>query len=105
MPSAKAPAPSWWRPPSCTTSATCWRPTTRSHEYVALPFLRPLFGDAVLEPIRLHVDAKRYLCFAETGYWDSLSAASKHSLRGAGRARSMPGGRTNSCSAAFRATR
>jgi len=32
------------------------------HQYIALPFLRPLFDDAVLEPIRLHVDAKRYLC-------------------------------------------
>ncbi len=32
------------------------------HEYVALPFLRALFDDAVLQPIRLHVDAKRYLC-------------------------------------------
>ena len=27
---------------------------------IALPFLRTLFGDAVLQPIRLHVDAKRY---------------------------------------------
>jgi predicted HD phosphohydrolase len=31
------------------------------HQFVALPFLRSLFGAAVLEPIRLHVDAKRYL--------------------------------------------
>jgi predicted HD phosphohydrolase len=29
------------------------------HQYFALPFLRPLFADDVLEPIRLHVDAKR----------------------------------------------
>ena len=27
--------------------------------------------------MRLHVDAKRYLCFAEAGYWDSLSRGSK----------------------------
>ena len=32
------------------------------HEYVALPFLRGLSDDAVLQPIRLHVEAKRYLC-------------------------------------------
>ena len=32
------------------------------HQRVALPPLRQLFGDAVLQPIRLHVDAKRYLC-------------------------------------------
>src|SRR5262249_13314950 len=50
------------------------------HQYVALPILRPLFGDAVVEPVKLHVDAKRYLCRAEPGYWDSLSPASKRSL-------------------------
>jgi hypothetical protein len=41
---------------------------------------RALFPNAVLEPIRLHVDAKRYLCRVDSGYWASLSPASKHSL-------------------------
>ncbi|MCX7159002.1 MAG: phosphohydrolase [Proteobacteria bacterium] len=50
------------------------------HQYFAIPFLRGVFPDAVLEPIRLHVDAKRWLCAAEPAYWGSLSAASKHSL-------------------------
>lgn len=50
------------------------------HQYLAIPFLRGTFADAVLEPIRLHVDAKRYLCKVERGYWDALSPASKHSL-------------------------
>jgi phosphonate degradation associated HDIG domain protein len=50
------------------------------HQYIALPFIRSLFPAAVLEPIRLHVDAKRYLCLIDPGYWASLSAASKHSL-------------------------
>lgn len=50
------------------------------HQYLALPFLRGAFGGAVLEPIKLHVDAKRYLCHAEQGYWERLSPASKHSL-------------------------
>ena len=50
------------------------------HQYVALPFLRSLFPDAVLEPIKLHVDAKRYLCAVDAAYWDALSPASKHSL-------------------------
>jgi phosphonate degradation associated HDIG domain protein len=50
------------------------------HQYVALPFLRGLLPDAVLEPIRLHVDAKRYLCTMEAGYWETLSPASQHSL-------------------------
>ena len=56
------------------------------HEFVALPFLRGLFDDAVLQPIRLHVDAKRYLCSRGDGtingaqYWANLSADSKRSL-------------------------
>lgn len=50
------------------------------HQYIALPFIRGLFPEAVLQPIRLHVDAKRYLCWAEPGYWADLSPASQHSL-------------------------
>ena len=50
------------------------------HQYAALPFLRPLFGDDVLAPIQLHVDAKRYLCAVRDGYFESLSADSKRSL-------------------------
>ena len=34
----------------------------------------------MLVPIRLHVDAKRYLCATDTGYWASLSEDSKRSL-------------------------
>jgi phosphonate degradation associated HDIG domain protein len=50
------------------------------HQFMALPFLRGLFTDAVLEPIRLHVDAKRYLCLIDSAYWAALSPASQHSL-------------------------
>ena len=50
------------------------------HQYVALPFLRALLPTAVLEPVRLHVDAKRYLCAGERGYQVALSPASQHSL-------------------------
>jgi phosphonate degradation associated HDIG domain protein len=56
------------------------------HEYVAIPFLRGLFGEAVLQPIRLHVEAKRYLCARGDGrtsgaeYWAGLSADSRRSL-------------------------
>jgi phosphonate degradation associated HDIG domain protein len=50
------------------------------HQYIAMPFLRGAFTEAVLEPIRLHVDAKRYLCAVSETYRDSLSPASKHSL-------------------------
>jgi phosphonate degradation associated HDIG domain protein len=59
-------------------------PTARGiddvHQYFPLPFLRPLFGDDVLEPIRLHVDAKRYLCATKPGYYEALSPDSKRSL-------------------------
>jgi phosphonate degradation associated HDIG domain protein len=59
-------------------------PTARGiddlHQYFALPFLRPLFPDAVLEPIRLHVDAKRCLCAIDPSYFAKLSADSVRSL-------------------------
>ena len=51
-----------------------------THQYAAIPFLRGAFDDAVLEPIRLHVDAKRYLCATRPEYYDALSADSKRSL-------------------------
>lgn len=51
------------------------------HQYCALPFLRGLFDDAVLDAIKLHVDAKRYLCATDAGYHHSLSADSKRSLQ------------------------
>ncbi len=50
------------------------------HQYFALPFLRGLFSKRVLDPIKLHVDAKRYLCQVRPGYWNSLSEDSKRSL-------------------------
>jgi phosphonate degradation associated HDIG domain protein len=50
------------------------------HQYLAIPFLRGVLPESALEPIRLHVDAKRYLCRADQGYWATLSPASRHSL-------------------------
>jgi phosphonate degradation associated HDIG domain protein len=50
------------------------------HQFRALPFLRPHLCAEVLEPIRLHVDAKRYLCSTVAGYWDTLSDGSRRSL-------------------------
>jgi phosphonate degradation associated HDIG domain protein len=50
------------------------------HQYYALPFLRPVLPDSVLEPIRLHVDAKRYLCAVDEAYFGRLSADSVRSL-------------------------
>ncbi len=42
--------------------------------------LAGLFGDAVCQPITLHVAAKRYLCFREPLYHEALSLASRQSL-------------------------
>ena len=39
------------------------------------------FGPEVTEPIRLHVDAKRYLCAVDPPYLDGLSPASRLSLK------------------------
>ena len=50
------------------------------HQYAALPFLRGLFDEDVLAPIKLHVDAKRYLCATRGDYYDALSVDSKRSL-------------------------
>ena len=59
-------------------------PTARGiddqHQYFAIPFIRHLFPPAVVEPIRLHVDAKRALCALEPGYYEALSEDSKRSL-------------------------
>ncbi len=51
-----------------------------AHQYRALPFLRGLFDDEVLDAVKLHVDAKRYLCATRPAYHASLSDDSKRSL-------------------------
>jgi gamma-butyrobetaine dioxygenase len=50
------------------------------HEEVAHAFLARHFGPEVVEPIRLHVAAKRYLCAVDPFYVDELSSASILSL-------------------------
>lgn len=50
------------------------------HELRAVPFLAQGFGANVVEPVRLHVQAKRYLVAADAAYAGRLSPASLHSL-------------------------
>jgi phosphonate degradation associated HDIG domain protein len=50
------------------------------HEELAAAALAGHFPAAVLDPIRMHVAAKRYLCFAEPRYLAGLSPASVESL-------------------------
>lgn len=50
------------------------------HEVLAEHWLATRFAPDVLEPIRLHVDAKRYLCAVDRAYLGTLSAESRRSL-------------------------
>jgi phosphonate degradation associated HDIG domain protein len=50
------------------------------HEARAAALLQPLFGDAVVRPVALHVAAKRYLVATQPDYAARLSADSQRSL-------------------------
>ena len=51
------------------------------HEVIGAECLAYWFGEAVAEPVRLHVAAKRYLCATDPDYVSRLSPASIESLR------------------------
>ena len=51
------------------------------HETVAADFLAPHFPPEVVEPILLHVAAKRYLCATHPDYDNQLTPASRRSLK------------------------
>lgn len=51
------------------------------HETSGYNYLRKHFGLEVTEPVRQHVDAKRYLCTVDEGYMSQLSEPSIISLR------------------------
>jgi len=50
------------------------------HGEAGANWLGQWFGDAVTEPVRLHVAAKRYLCVVDAGYFERLSAESVRTL-------------------------
>jgi phosphonate degradation associated HDIG domain protein len=50
------------------------------HEEGGAAWLARYFGPAVVDPVRLHVAAKRYLCAADPEYHAALSPASRQSL-------------------------
>lgn len=50
------------------------------HEHIGYQKLKPLFTDEIVDACRLHVAAKRYLCWKELAYLDGLSDASRTSL-------------------------
>ncbi len=51
-----------------------------NHETIGANYLKSFFSNEIIEPILLHVDAKRYLA-RDTKYFNSLSEASKISLK------------------------
>ena len=54
--------------------------TDDRHGDAGARWLSQWFGEAVTEPVRLHVAAKRYLCAAEPGYFGRLSPESVRTL-------------------------
>jgi gamma-butyrobetaine dioxygenase len=54
--------------------------TGNRHSEIGASWLAQWFGEAVTEPVRLHVDAKRYLCAVVPCYAAGLSAASVYTL-------------------------
>jgi len=64
------------------------------HEERAARYLGQWFGPGVTEPVRLHVDAKRYLVATDPAYRGTLSPASLRSLELQGGAMSEPEART-----------
>jgi len=56
------------------------RGTDNKHSDQGAAWLAQWFGPEVTEPVRLHVEAKRYLCAAEPDYFARLSPASVYTL-------------------------
>ncbi|MEZ6042239.1 MAG: HD domain-containing protein [Planctomycetaceae bacterium] len=50
------------------------------HEELGATLLESHFPKEIVDPIRLHVAAKRYLCWQDPGYSEGLSPSSKLSL-------------------------
>lgn len=51
------------------------------HQYTGVAYLRSRYPASVLRPIRLHVEARRYLCAVDTHYWNGLSRAQREAVR------------------------
>ncbi len=51
------------------------------HESLGYDFLKTSFPEAVVAPVKMHVDAKRYLCAVDSLYESQLSEPSRLSLK------------------------
>jgi phosphonate degradation associated HDIG domain protein len=54
------------------------------HDHIGAAALATVFPPAVTEPVRLHIEAKRYLCATDPDYLATLSPGSAFSLRAQG---------------------
>lgn len=70
--------------------ADCNDDMRHPHGLLGAQLLARLFGPDVTEPIRMHADAKRYLCAHDPVYWSGLSPASRRSLAWQGGIFSVP---------------
>jgi predicted HD phosphohydrolase len=66
---------------SDTTAPTRTGPRARGHHDVGAELIAPWVPERVAWCVRLHADAKRYLCAIEPDYLGRLSAVSRHTLR------------------------
>jgi predicted HD phosphohydrolase len=55
-------------------------PRGRGHHEAGAELIAPYVPERVAWLVRMHADAKRYLCATDPGYLDQLSPASKHTL-------------------------
>src|SRR5215467_3851032 len=66
---------------SDTLEAAVPRATQRhGHHAAGADLIAPYVSERVAFLVRAHADAKRYLCAADPGYYDTLSKGSKHTL-------------------------
>ncbi len=64
-----------------TLEATRVGPSRRGHHDLGADLLAPWVSERVAWCVRMHADAKRYLCATEPEYLDRLSPGSRHTLR------------------------
>jgi predicted HD phosphohydrolase len=64
-----------------TLEATRVGPSTRGHYNLGADLLAPWVSERVAWCVRMHADAKRYLCATEPEYLDRLSPGSRHTLQ------------------------
>jgi predicted HD phosphohydrolase len=55
-------------------------PDARGHHDVGADLIAPWVPARVAWLVRMHVDAKRYLCAVEPAYWNTLTLGSRHTL-------------------------